>query len=72
MAEVKLAVIGGSGIYDMEGLTDVEERRVATPFGDPSDTLVIGTLAGHLCLRPRCKQAGTGRVMNSHLVTGGG
>jgi len=46
MAEVKLAVIGGSGIYDMEGLTDVEERRVATPFGDPSDTLVIGTLAG--------------------------
>jgi len=46
MSEVKLAVIGGSGVYDMEGLTGVEERRVATPFGDPSDTLVIGTLAG--------------------------
>ena len=46
MAEVKLAVIGGSGVYDIEALTDVEERRVSTPFGDPSDTLVIGSLAG--------------------------
>jgi 5'-methylthioadenosine phosphorylase len=46
MAEIKLAVIGGSGVYDMEALTDVEERRIVTPFGDPSDTLVIGTLAG--------------------------
>ena len=46
MPEVTLAVIGGSGIYDMEGLTDVEERRIATPFGDPSDALVIGALAG--------------------------
>ena len=46
MTEVKLAVIGGSGVYDMEALTDVEERRISTPFGDPSDTLVIGTLAG--------------------------
>ena len=46
MSEVKLAVIGGSGVYDMEALTDVEERQVSTPFGDPSDTLVIGTLAG--------------------------
>jgi 5'-methylthioadenosine phosphorylase len=46
MAEIKLAVIGGSGVYDMEALTDVEERHISTPFGDPSDTLVIGTLAG--------------------------
>ena len=46
MSEVKLAVIGGSGVYDMEALTDVEERRISTPFGDPSDTLVIGTLSG--------------------------
>jgi 5'-methylthioadenosine phosphorylase len=46
MSEVKLAVIGGSGVYDMEALTDIEERQIATPFGDPSDTLVIGTLSG--------------------------
>lgn len=43
---VKIAVIGGSGLYQMEGLTEVEERRVSTPFGDPSDALTIGTLAG--------------------------
>jgi len=46
MAEVKLAVIGGSGVYDMEALTDLEERHISTPFGNPSDALVIGTLAG--------------------------
>jgi 5'-methylthioadenosine phosphorylase len=46
MSEVELAVIGGSGVYDMEALTDVEERLLPTPFGDPSDTIVIGTLAG--------------------------
>jgi 5'-methylthioadenosine phosphorylase len=46
MSEVKLAVIGGSGVYDMEALTDVEERHIATPFGDPSDSIVIGTLSG--------------------------
>ncbi len=46
MNEVKLAVIGGSGVYDMEALTGIEERNVATPFGDPSDTIVVGTLSG--------------------------
>jgi 5'-methylthioadenosine phosphorylase len=43
---VEVAVIGGSGLYDMEGLTAVEERRVETPFGDPSDAITIGTLHG--------------------------
>jgi 5'-methylthioadenosine phosphorylase len=46
MSEIKLAVIGGSGVYDMEALTDIEERHVATPFGAPSDAIVIGTLSG--------------------------
>lgn len=45
MNEVKLAVIGGSGVYDMEALTDVTERHIPTPFGDPSDSIIIGTLA---------------------------
>lgn len=45
MKEVKLAVIGGSGVYDMEALIDVEELHVTTPFGDPSDAIVVGTLA---------------------------
>jgi 5'-methylthioadenosine phosphorylase len=46
MSEVKLAVIGGSGVYDMEALTNIEERQVPTPFGEPSDTITIGTLTG--------------------------
>jgi 5'-methylthioadenosine phosphorylase len=43
---VRIAVIGGSGLYQMEGLTEIEERRISTPFGDPSDALIIGTLSG--------------------------
>ncbi len=46
MEPVKLGVIGGSGVYEMEALTDVEEVRVKTPFGDPSDAIVVGTLEG--------------------------
>ncbi len=41
-----LGVIGGSGLYDMPGLTDVEQRSVETPWGLPSDDVVIGTLQG--------------------------
>ena len=43
---VKIGVIGGSGFYQMDGLTDVEEIEVETPFGKPSDALVSGTLEG--------------------------
>ncbi len=43
---VKIGVIGGSGFYQMEGLTDVEEIDVETPFGKPSDSLILGTLEG--------------------------
>jgi 5'-methylthioadenosine phosphorylase len=39
-----LGVIGGSGLYDIPGLTDVRELRVDTPFGPPSDTVVEGRL----------------------------
>ena len=43
---IRIGVIGGSGLYQMEGLTDVEERHISTPFGDPSDALIIGSLEG--------------------------
>jgi 5'-methylthioadenosine phosphorylase len=46
MEPVKLAVIGGTGIYDIESLTDVEEVKPTTPFGEPSDVIVVGTLSG--------------------------
>jgi len=43
---MKFGIIGGSGLYDMEGLTEVEEIEVKTPFGDPSDRLIQGKLDG--------------------------
>ncbi|MCL0070447.1 S-methyl-5'-thioadenosine phosphorylase [Dehalococcoidia bacterium] len=46
MPEVKLGVIGGTGLYEIEGLRDVEEVKVKTPFGDPSDSIITGTLEG--------------------------
>jgi len=46
MEPVTIGVIGGSGLYNMPELTDVEERRVKTPFGEPSDAIRIGRLAG--------------------------
>jgi 5'-methylthioadenosine phosphorylase len=45
-APVRAAVIGGSGFYDMDGFTGVEEISVDTPFGEPSDAIVTGTLDG--------------------------
>lgn len=45
MTEAKIGVIGGSGLYQIEGLTDVEEIDVTTPFGNPSDTITVGTLS---------------------------
>jgi 5'-methylthioadenosine phosphorylase len=43
---VKIGIIGGSGLYAMAGLTDTREVRVKTPFGDPSDAFIVGTLEG--------------------------
>ncbi|MGH9747709.1 MAG: S-methyl-5'-thioadenosine phosphorylase [Candidatus Acidiferrales bacterium] len=43
---VKIGIIGGSGLYSMPGITDAREVRVKTPFGNPSDAFVVGTLEG--------------------------
>ena len=43
---VQIGVIGGSGLYDMAELTDRDERRLKTPFGDPSGPYLLGTLRG--------------------------
>jgi 5'-methylthioadenosine phosphorylase len=43
---MKLGVLGGSGLYEMDGLTKVRRRRLKTPFGDPSDEYVCGDLGG--------------------------
>ncbi|HEX5708104.1 MAG TPA: S-methyl-5'-thioadenosine phosphorylase, partial [Pyrinomonadaceae bacterium] len=46
MTTAKIGIIGGSGLYQMPELKDVEEVRVETPFGDPSDAFITGTLEG--------------------------
>ena len=46
MTDISIGIIGGSGVYGMEGLTILEERAVETPFGAPSDPYVIGEIDG--------------------------
>lgn len=45
-SQVRFGIIGGSGLYQMPELSDVEEIKVETPFGDPSDAFIVGTLEG--------------------------
>src|SRR3990172_6409029 len=46
MSEVRIGVIGGSGLYQMNELTDIEEISIRTPFGDPSDAYILGSFEG--------------------------
>lgn len=46
MAIAKIGIIGGSGLYQMAALKDVEEIQIETPFGSPSDALILGNLEG--------------------------
>ncbi|MGB3491537.1 MAG: S-methyl-5'-thioadenosine phosphorylase [Elainellaceae cyanobacterium] len=46
MDNISIGIIGGSGLYKMGALKDIEEIKVSTPFGDPSDAIVVGTLDG--------------------------
>jgi 5'-methylthioadenosine phosphorylase len=46
MTQATIGIIGGSGLYKMEALKDVQEIRLDTPFGSPSDALIVGTLEG--------------------------
>ena len=46
MTRAEIGVIGGSGLYDIEGMSNVQYLDVDTPFGKPSDTLVVGNLEG--------------------------
>jgi len=46
MPQAKIAVIGGTGLEDIEGMADIEQVNMDTPFGKPSDTITIGRLEG--------------------------
>src|SRR5437879_4950137 len=43
---VRVGLLGGSGVYDLEAISDLKEERVSTPFGPPSDAYSTGTLEG--------------------------
>ncbi|MDD5663898.1 MAG: hypothetical protein PHT71_06515, partial [Victivallaceae bacterium] len=43
---MKLGVIGGSGLYEIDGMEDIREENVETPFGKPSDSFICGKLNG--------------------------
>ena len=66
MAEANIGVIGGSGLYGMAELSDVEERALDTPYGAPSAPYVLGTLSGkRLAFLPR---HGRGHVLLPHEI----
>ena len=44
--KARIGIIGGSGLYEMEGLTNIVEVKAKTPFGEPSDAIVVGELQG--------------------------
>jgi 5'-methylthioadenosine phosphorylase len=44
MVTAKIGIIGGSGLYKMDALKNIQEIKLSTPFGDPSDALIVGTL----------------------------
>ena len=46
MVEARIGIIGGSGLYNLDSITDIEEVTLQTPFGDPSGAYVAGTLEG--------------------------
>ena len=46
MVEAKIGIIGGSGLYKMDALKDVREVKLTTPFGEPSDAIIVGQLEG--------------------------
>ena len=46
MAEAKVGVIGGTGLYQLEGMSEVKEVKIKTPFGNPSDAIVLGEIDG--------------------------
>jgi len=66
MTQWKLGIIGGSGLYDLPGLSDVSHRSIDTPWGAPSDDLTTGTLKGvELVFLPR---HGSGHRIPPHEI----
>jgi len=62
----RTGIIGGSGLYDIEGITCIEHLNIDTPFGQPSDDLMLATIHGHeVVFLPR---HGRGHKIPPHLI----
>ena len=61
MAEARIGIIGGSGLYKMDALKNVEEIEISTPFGSPSDAFILGDLEG-------CKVVFLARHARNHTL----
>ena len=63
MAEQMIGIIGGSGLYNIEGIKDIKTVSIDTPFGKPSDSYTVGSLEGRkVAFRPN-----TAKVIRSYL-----
>jgi len=66
MRKVKIGVIGGSGLYDIPGMTCLDQLKISTPFGDPSDEITVLDINGiHVAFLPR---HGRGHRVNPTFV----
>jgi 5'-methylthioadenosine phosphorylase len=66
MNEAAIGVVGGSGLYEMEGFEEVEARTISTPFGEPSDKVMVGRIGGRrVCFLPR---HGVGHRLMPHEI----
>lgn len=66
MANAAIGIMGGSGLYEMDGLEEIEMMAIDTPFGEPSDRVVTGRLAGRrVCFLPR---HGVGHRLMPHEI----
>ncbi len=66
MPTAKIAIIGGSGVYSIEDLKNVEEVSVETPFGPPSDKIILGDISGKRVAF--LSRHGRGHIFPPHLV----
>ena len=68
--DVQIGVIGGSGLYDMDGLSDRETIQVDTPFGEPSGPIIVGTLGGQRVASSSDSPAKDSSKAGAHLHCG--
>ena len=63
---IRIGIIGGSGLYEMEELIDVEYVSMETPFGSPSDAYIIGDIGRYPgCLSSQARQGSSPKTLRS-------